>query len=517
MSKKLIDFSQIKQRYNDRELYFDVAGKVFNAEKIGLIGINGSGKSTLMRILMRETKPDSGNLLTDYSNYGYVPQEIEGEILNQGLFQFCMSLTNVASQYMFLLDHEVQKKFDENYVEALHLFDSVGGYEVMKKVTLLLDIVGFNEGWYEHSVSALSEGQKRLLYMVGIMAQEPELLFLDEPTNHVDSELKQKYISLISKFPNCVLVISHDRELLSAACSKIWELEDKVLQVYNGNWEFYEEEHTRRLINQVTRYRKDQKEVDRLQELVDTYKRKASLYDSPKWKKKIRSVQIRMERIETEMPGIKPTLEKARIGGELKYEGKYSQFPLKINDLTLMTKERILFEHLNLDVRYGETVAITGKNGAGKSTLMKYVVGECDYVEAEGSVTVTPASVVGYFNQTLQFENENVYLGDYIEREFEAGISRIYGLLEKYLFEREQAKTLIANLSGGEKNRLHLMKFIEGNYNLLLLDEPTNHLDLYAIEALERLLLQFNGSIVLISHDAYFVDNVADRSVRIGE
>lgn len=515
MSKKLIDFSQIKQNYNDRELYFDIAGKVFSGEKIGLIGINGSGKSTLMRILMRDLKPDSGNLATEYSNYGYVPQEIKGEVEEDVIIQFCMGLTNVGSHYKFLRQFEVEGRFDDQYVEAIQLFQEVGGYETMAEVRLLLDIVGFDSSWDEHPLGALSEGQKRLLYMVGIMAQRPEILFLDEPTNHVDSELKKKYISLISRFPNTVLVISHDRELLSAACDRIWELEDKVLQIYRGNWEFYEEEHTRRLINQVTRYRKDQKEVDRLQELADTYRMKAKLYDSPKWKKKIRSVEKRMERIEQEMPGIKPSIDKPRIGGELKYDGKYSQFPLKIQNLTLMTDEKILFENLNIDVRFGENVAIVGANGAGKSTLLKYVIGECDYATGEGSVTITGATKVGYFNQTLQFENENQLLGDYIEREFGANISKTYGLLEKYLFDREQVKTYLSSLSGGEKNRLHLMKFIEGNYNLLLLDEPTNHLDLYAIEALERLLLQFNGSILFISHDAYFVENVADRVVRL--
>lgn len=518
---QLIKFENIKQQFTEKPLYYDVNGQVSINDRVGLIGQNGSGKSTLLKILLRELKPDSGYISLEARSVGYVPQDAATSIdsykyscildvsvqFNEGLIK----------QYVALKDAELKMQSDpDSYLKALNDYQNNGGFQYQTEVETLLKRAGFDEvEIHLQEFRNLSEGQKRLVFMISAIARNPELLVLDEPTNHVDNELKQKYIDLISAYKGGVLVVSHDRELLSKACNRIWEMEDGVLQKYKGNWDTYEREHRKRLEDAVRNYERQTKEVVRLEELKEEYQRKAKLYASKAWKAKISNVEHRIIKIEKSLPAVEPTREKEVIKGDLSYEGKYSQFPVVIDNLTISIGEKTLIKNLNLKLKYGEKVEIRGKNGSGKSTLLKSILEICDYADISGDIRVAPSVKIGYFNQKLQFANESISLFNYISKTFGVERTQTHGLMSKYLFDKSYVDTYLSELSGGEKNRVHLMSLIEGNYNLLILDEPTNHLDLYAMEALEEMLKKYNGAVLLVSHDRYFARNIADRVVEI--
>lgn len=509
-----IKFHNIKKFYADNDLFIDVSGQVRHGDKIGLIGENGSGKTTLVKILIGEIPHNYGTVERNTDDIAYIPQEIITENRDKSIVDYAFGVTSVSDQYFALRNAEKEIKSDmDTYLKELANFQEVGGYEVQKNLNLLLKKADLEEDIWGKSFSSLSEGQKRLVYMVGVMAEDPEVLVLDEPTNHVDSELKQRYIKLIDDFVGAVITVTHDREVLSKACNRIWEIEDKVLQIYKGNWEFYEEEHERRLLNQIRTYSKNEKKLDQLYELKEVFQKKASM--DAKYKGTLSNIKKRIARIESAMPGIKPTMEKESLEAEISYEGKSSRFPLKVRGLTAMTDEELLFENLNLELMKGESVAVTGRNGCGKSTLMKIILDDCSYAKWEGEIMIPESVNIGYFNQKLTFEDERQTLYEYIAETLDVGPNKIYGAMDKYLFLKSQKDVELRGFSGGERNRLHLMRLIEGNCNLLLLDEPTNHLDLYAVEALEGMLKKYNGTVLLISHDNYFVQNTTDRAISI--
>lgn len=516
---EILKFHTIKHSFGDKKLYYDVAGAINRQDKIGLIGQNGCGKTTLVKIFLGDIKPDQGEVVLASKNIGYVPQDFEIDKSSpfQTVEAFAMSQhSRIANKYVELKKAEKGLPDGLNwYTKALGDFQEVGGYEALNDVHILLKKSGFSEADYERKVTDLSEGQKRLVYLIGILGGNPDFLILDEPTNHVDYELKDRYINLTAEVKVPVLVISHDREVLSRACNHIWELEEGVLQKYRGNWDVYAEEHGKRLINAVRSYEKQTDDLEREQARLKLYQQRARLTDSKIWATRISQTKRRIERIEKAMPEIAPKLEKDNLDATLKYEGKSSQFMLRVEDLNIWNNENFIVTDLDFVLKKGERMALTGGNGSGKSTVVKVILGECDYAEHSGEIRMSPSAQIGYFNQKLTFPDDSVTLYRHIEKTLHISRSSVYGIIEKYLFDKSQENTPLYKLSGGERNRLHLMKLIEGNYNLLILDEPTNHLDLYQIETLEQLVQEYNGTVLLISHDQYFRESVTDFEVSV--
>ena len=317
-------------------------------------------------------------------------------------------------------------------------------------------------------------------------------------------------------------VISHDRSLLTNVCNRIWEIEDRQLFKYKGNWDVYKVEHHKLLLNRISQFQKNRKEKERLEDLLFRIKiGKANITKSKS--KDLHSVRSRIARVESRMPDAQPGSGRKAVQAKISYDGQYSDFMLRVEDFTLMINGETKVENLNFHIEYGQKIAISAANGAGKSTFLKLVlhkaglIPEITYADYTGEMKISPSAQIGYFDQDLQLSDTNLSIGDYIRKKYNPPENHVYGLLRKYLFEKSQISTFVADLSGGEKNRLQLMDLIEGNYNFLILDEPTNHLDLHAVQALEEMLREYNGSILFVSHDAHFVDAVADEVVQLQE
>lgn len=521
MNFELVRFQDLYHHINQRDLFFDLSGSIYTADKIGIIGQNGAGKTTFLKMILGEVKPYRGTIKVATKNIGYIPQILNETVLSNtyslSIYDFCMNLNSkVSESYQQMSRYEKGFELNNNkYLHALGEFQEYGGYEYQNELNLLLSIAGFSKESYEQSFATLSEGQKRLVYIISMMALEKDLLIMDEPTNHVDSELKAKYIKLIQEYKGAILAVSHDRELLSAACNKIWEIEEKTLHTYNGNWELYKVERDLRLKTRIAKNKQDLKEKSRLEDLLRRIKLGEA--DAGKNGSKLRMVNKRLDRHEDQMARITPTEKKDFIKGTIKYSGKYSQFLLRLKDFNMSILGKKKISGLNIELKYGDKVALIGGNGVGKSSLLKILLNKCEYASYEGEIKIGDSAKIGYFSQTLELGNENLTLSQYLSKTYQLGANQIYGMLDKYLFEKEQYDQQIYELSGGEKNRLQLMNLIEGNYNFLFLDEPTNHLDIHAIEKLEELLQNFNGSILLISHDKYFVEAVTDYKINLND
>lgn len=523
MNYELIRLDNIAHHFNQREIFSEISGAVHSADKIGLIGENGSGKTTLIQIILGELSPFRGRFIKNTEKIGYIPQIMDERMLRDAaditIFDFCMSQNQkIYKEYQRIKHYEtVNQSYDERYLETLADYQDAGGYDYQNEIAYLLGMSGFSKADHEKRFTSLSEGQKRLVYLVSMIALNNDLLIMDEPTNHVDAELKQKYIKLIRDYKGAVLAVSHDRELLSQACNRIWEIEEATLHTYSGNWEFYKVEHELRLNARYDQYLKDIKERERLEDLLLRIRRGEA--DAGKNGSKLRMIGNWLNKQNKKLGKTPPQLEHDTIKSQIKYEGNYSDFMLRVKDLNVYVGSQQKISNLNFDLQYGEKVHLKGVNGAGKSTLFKLILGlqsESSYARYNGEIKLGGSAQIGYFSQTLELPHPNATLFEYIKNVFYVDNNRAYALLFKYLYSREQKDQPIRLLSGGERNRLQLMNLIEGNFNFLLLDEPTNHLDIYAIEKLEEMLKDYNGSILLISHDKYFVENVVDREIQLG-
>jgi ATP-binding cassette, subfamily F, member 3 len=541
MSTQLLKLQNISHQIEGKVLYININADIYSKDKIGLIGSNGAGKTTLIKILTDEIRANTGKVTNSLKSYAIVPQEITiADEFAPRVIEFCISNNmstslNQPDQDEYLRLFTTIDNFEnglttdlEPYLDAIDEFNKIGGYELLNEIKVLLSKAGFSKEQTEMKLNQLSEGQKRLAYLIKIMARNQELLILDEPTNHVDSELKQHYIKLINQYPGAVLTISHDRELLSSATTKIWEIEDKQLFTYNGNWDVYTKEHPKILLARTREYDSNSKEMARL---LDLQKRASE--------SQAKQVATWIERAEKDLTVPKPKSSQKQLKTSIEYKGFNSEFIVRLKDFSVSINDKEIISNLSAQIKSGEKVAITGRNGSGKSTLLKMLMSviveqtggnlqtEIDgqfiqkypsainYASYTGEVKVSPSTSLGYFDQKLQFGNENISLYEYIRETSKCDRSKIYSLLAKYLFEKSQIDVLLTNLSGGEKNRLQLMNIIEANNNLLLLDEPTNHLDLPNIESLEQMLINYNGTIIFISHDSYFVNKLADRIIEI--
>ena len=356
------------------------------------------------------------------------------------VYDYCFSL-----HQKFFGDYRVIANYSENdssglesYLAALGRFQEKGGYNFQAQIDKYLSIADFVD--HSQPFGQLSEGQKRLVYLISMLADQKELLILDEPTNHVDSDLKQRYIKLIKDYPGAVLVVTHDRELIAEACTTVWEIEDRALEVYNGSWDLYKSDHEIRLKSKAEAYRQTATEVERLEELLSVTEGMGR-----------KPVKSRIAQEKAKLAHTQPGSTRKAVKAKMSYEGKYSKFMLRISDLDLTISGNPVLVGFNLEVMHGDKVALIGPNGSGKSSLLKTVLEKPEYIEFSGDITIGNSAKIGYFSQKLEFADEDQSLLEHIRSEFQCDKTKGYGLLLKYLYSKEQADQRISELSGGEK------------------------------------------------------------------
>lgn len=521
----LVNFSKVSKDFGGNPIFQDIDLEIIEGERIGLVGENGGGKSTLFKLIAGLEDPTAG-VVSRRRNLaiGYLLQEADPGQSHKTVFEAVSEVTQELIALPEMLSELEAKMADpdiagdedaltailEEYGKAQERFEALGGYTLEHKVEAVLHGLGFGPDWYDVEVGMLSGGEKKLVNLARILIKMPDLLLLDEPDNHLDLEAKAWLEQYIQSYPGTVMIISHDRQLLDRAVKKIFELEDGKISVYAGNYSYYFEERQRRLLKQFELYTIQHDEIKRLEASMHRLKGWAKLND--KFAGRAEDMVKRIERAKQEAVD-KPILTRDKIKVNLDAD-RSGKKVLEVKGLSKSYDGRVLFEPFDFTLIYGERVGIVGANGSGKTTLLKTMM---DLVPADsGSVKIGASAISGYYAQeqeTLPFDSTPL---DFIRRLKAMNEPQAISFLRGLLFSYEDIHTSIRRLSGGEKSRLQLARLMLTDANFLLLDEPTNNLDIASVEVLEAALEEFEGTILTVSHDRYYLDKIVTKILAIG-
>ncbi|MBT7600603.1 MAG: ABC-F family ATP-binding cassette domain-containing protein [Anaerolineae bacterium] len=521
-----LQLSNISLVLGATHIFDNLSWEIQRGQKIGLIGANGAGKSSLYKLIVGQYNAEQGGSLTRSRGLtiGYLAQTPELDFSQTALESSLDGNPRVAevrSELMRVEDslgdpnvYENERKLglaldrQQNLIEE---YDALGGDSYPARVEAMLTGLGLRSGDLSKPLNTLSGGQKKLVGLARLLLLHPNLLLLDEPDNHLDLPGKIYLEKLIREYDGTVVIVSHDRYLLDAVVTHIAELEDGKMSVFAGDYSTYSLDKEARLARQAELFKVQEREVGRLEAAIKRFAIWGKVYDSEKFAIKARSMQKRLDKMDRID---KPIIDRKKMDLKLKgYRG--SNKVLELVDVQKAFGELSVFDGLQETIWHGERVGLIGPNGAGKSGLIRMILNE-DAPDI-GEIKVGPSVTIGYYAQeheTLDFEQT---LLDVVRFTGNMSAEKAMALLSKYLFTYEQAQGKVSQLSGGERSRLQLALVVLSGANFLLLDEPTNNLDIASAEMLEIALEDFVGTVLIISHDRYFLDRTVERLLVIEE
>ncbi len=522
----LINLDNIYKSYGLEEILKGFSLSLNQGERVGLIGPNGSGKTTLFKIIADIEEYQAGVIsMRRNKEVGYLSQmpdfdpdntlyeeleevfadiillqkelaDLEKEIANLGK---AVKNDNVAKDQL--------QDLMSFYSEKQEIFEQGIGYEYQSKIRQVAAGLGFDEEDLSNLlVKNLSGGEKTRLGLARLLLKEPDLLLLDEPTNHLDLAAIQWLESYLNNYQGTILIISHDRYFLDRVITRLVEIKNGRAEEYAGNYSFYLKERKNRYEQKLKAYKNQQKKIKELEDAIEQLFIWGRSRDSEKMFKRAKAMQKRLDRIERLD---KPTLSGQKMNLSLDIDRLGGQEVLQVENLTKgFADEDNLLAGLDLKLYRGEKAAIIGGNGTGKTTLLKMIMGYCP--ADKGKIKIGANIRVGYYSQEFSGFNPDDDLITAIRSEIIVSEVEARNLLASFLFTGEDVFKKIGNLSGGEKSRLRLLQLMYGDYNFLILDEPTNHLDLPSREVLESAIQNYAGTVLVVSHDRYFLNKVVD-------
>lgn len=523
MAEIILNLDNITVTLAGRPIFVGLGWEVQDRQRIGLVGPNGAGKSTLMKLIAQELTQDEGQVFR-LSGLTWARLEQEPVLDNDHtVLQEAMTarprLATISAQLDDLAVKMGEPDVYENPISLERIlkqqdrllaeYEQLDGSRYVSQVKDALNRAGFDSSLWDSPVRHLSGGQKKLVLLAKLMVLRPRLLLLDEPDNHLDIPAKRNLERLINGYEGCVILISHDRYLLDEVATHIAELENGKLTLYQGNYTAYTTERQLRRLRQQQLYAAQQKEIARIEAAIARFELWASLVVNERHIRQARSRQKMLDK----MDKVEKVAEIRRMSLDLAgWRG--SNKVLELVDVgKILPNGRVLWNELNLTLWHGERVGLVGPNGAGKSMLLKQLL-DPEGVEF-GEIKIGPSSQIGYYAQEHETLNQERILLDEIRQTAPLSENVAVSFLQRFLFSYGQIRGRVADLSGGEKSRLQLAKLVLARPNLLILDEPTNNLDITSIEVLEETLEEFVGTVIVISHDRYFLDKVVDRVVEL--
>ncbi len=513
----MLRLEHISKIYPTGEILKDVNWEVKLGDRIGLVGVNGAGKSTQLRIIAGEVEPTDGEVIRPASlHIAYLTQEFEVDPTRTVREEFWRAFgeANQVHESLAGVQREMESANPKELDKLIHQldrlqrqFEALNGYGLEAQIEKILPEMGFEQSDGDRLVSAFSGGWQMRMSLGKILLQKPDLLLLDEPTNHLDLETIEWLENYLKGLTTPMVIVSHDREFLDRLCTQIVETERGISSTYLGNYSAYLLSKAEAQVAQLSAYERQQKELEKQQTFVDRFR--ASATRSTQAKSREKQLE-KVERIEAPASGLK-TLHfrfppAPRSGREVAL----------IKDLVHTYDQKILFLGANLLIERGDRIAFLGPNGAGKSTLLRLIMG----IEqpTEGLVNLGNHNVIpSYFeqNQAEALELSKTVMETIHDEVPDWKNEEVRTLLGQFLFTGDTVFKQVAALSGGEKARLALAKMLLRPANLLILDEPTNHLDIPAKEMLEEAIQHYDGTALFVSHDRYFISQVANKIVEI--
>jgi ATP-binding cassette, subfamily F, member 3 len=519
----LISLTGVSKTFGARTILRGLDFEVDERARVGVIGPNGGGKSTMLRLLAGSEHVDAGNvarrreLVTAFLPQQVAPEQRTPRQIVRGakpeIARIERELSDCAARLGepdVIADLDLMSRVLRRQERLLDELDRAGGHVFEGRIETLLLELGLRPEQFDETSAVLSGGQRKLVALAACLAQDPDVLLLDEPETHLDAERRSDLERLVRRFDGAVVMVSHDRYLLDETVTTIAELDGGAITLWPGNYSAYAVSRELALQRQEHHYQTQQKEIARLEEMIRRFKQWFNQGDNERF---IVAARVKQRQIDTMDKVDRPVLERRKMGLRLRSERRGGQRVVELRHVDAAYDDEPILLDVSLTVMRGERVGIIGANGSGKSVLTRLITGELE--PASGERWIGPSIELG----TLVQEHHPA-LGaatpiEAVRRQRPCTEGEAVHALMRFLFTYEQVRQPVERLSGGERTRLELLLLMRSGANCLVLDEPTNHLDIDAVEVLESAIEDFDGTVIFVSHDRYFLDRIADRIVEV--
>ena len=519
-----ISIANAKKNYGFKNVLDGFALDVASGEKIGLIGPNGCGKTTLFKLITKEEGLDSGSISirkgANVRLLTQMPPVVDDEctvrdILTRDfkdVFEIEAHMKELEKQMAVADPNELERILDR-YGKLQNRFMDLDGYTIDSKISELCNKFRIDEDMLNRKFNTLSGGEKTIVNLASIMLSNPDILLLDEPTNNLDIDTLEWLESYLKSYTGTIILCSHDRYFLDKVVSKIVLIERGKSEIFFGNYSYYLEENERRTLAEFEQYKDQQKMIEAMKRKIKQLQEfgKLAYPGGESFFKRAASIQKRLDKIEL--------LDKPETAKEIplnfQMTDRSGKQVLMVRDFDLTVADKDLLDQVSFDVAFKDRTCLMGKNGSGKSTLIKYIMNLYENEQDDSHVRIGSNVSIGYIPQTITFEDDNATILDVARKSYYGSETHLRASLAKFMFNGENVFKRVGTLSGGEKVRLKLFELMQKNVNLLIMDEPTNHIDITTQEVLEEALKEYPGTILFISHDRYFINEIAEKILYI--
>jgi len=504
----MLTIRDLRKTVGGRTLFEGAAMQVNYGEKVALVGPNGAGKSTLFGLILRTDEPDAGAIERDeWTMIGYLPQEAEASGGETVMDVATGRVGEIPRLEARLRELEKAGTVDiPEYLEAHAKFDALNDPQVEAKAKKILAGLGFKDADFNRAAQEMSGGWIMRAHLARLLVMEPDLLLLDEPTNHLDLLSLIWLQNYLKTYSGAILMISHDREFMDGLAERVYEIANTRLISYTGNYSSFLDQREAAFNQQVAAYKNQQKEIQGIQEFIDRFRPVAS--KSAQVQSKVKQIE-RMELVEKPQPPRKP------FRFQIPQPPRIGQRALVLDNIQMAYGDNVVYRDLNLTIERGERTVLIGPNGAGKSTLLKILAGVIPFQKGERKEG--NSAKLGYYSQhrSASLDPDKSVLEEVMASAGELREEDARAVLGSFMFRKDDIYKKTAVLSGGEKSRLNLIKFLVDPPNLLLMDEPTTHLDILTVESLILALEKYEGTLVFISHDIHFIRKLANKVLQV--
>jgi ATPase subunit of ABC transporter with duplicated ATPase domains len=511
-----LSINNLTKFFGANKIFENITFDVKTGERIGLIGQNGCGKTTIMKILMGQEDYQGGDItFRKDTKVGYLNQipiyEEQVKTIDvirsafDRIFDIKKRMLELEREFTILTGSELEKALNQ-YGKMTEEYETGGGYDLETKINKITEGLDISDKQKEMNFNQLSGGEKTRVILAKILLEEPDILLLDEPTNHLDLMTIDWLEGFLKEYKGSVLIISHDRYFLDKVVNRVIELEFSKANNYIGNYSYYVVEKERRFLIEYRNYVNQQKKIDQMERQIQRYRIWGEMRDSEKMYKKAKELEKRLEKIDVLD---KPAIEKRKVRFGQNSLNRTGKIVITAENINKSFEEKKLLKDIDFTIFYQDSACIIGKNGSGKSTLLKIILGELE--PDNGIIKIGSNVKIGYLPQHVEYDDEDQTLLEYFAHLHDTTYEIARSQLAKVLFYQEDVNKKIKFLSGGEKSRLRLCSLTFEGVNVMILDEPTNHLDIESREVLEETLNEFQGTLLFVSHDRYFINKIADK------